>query len=144
MSSLWPKLATSPADPPPTASEQEIVVALQAALGPIPVWWGYGPQELVEVPPSLPLVIVVRTSAVVRTEMDDMCEDDTPLPADVTLQVRVWCDVYSTARSLQKTVRSTLRPLGGWREQSEFDTRDGDLRAWCIASDWMASATALE
>lgn len=127
-------------------SEQDVTAALALALAPVPVWWGYAPAEDVETPPTLPLVVVVRTSAIVRTDWADMCEEptDTPTPADVTLQVRVWHPNYGAARALQVTVRATLRALSGWDEQSEFDARDGDLRAWVIASDWLAVATALE
>lgn len=135
-----------PLDPPPATSEQDLVSMLALALAPVPVWWGYAPAEEVEKPPSLPLVVVVRTSAVVRTDWADMCEEDdaAPIPADVTLQVRVWHPEYSAARALQASVRATLRALQGWAVQSEFDARDADLRAWAISSDWLAVATVLE
>jgi hypothetical protein len=140
----FPRRTASALDP--ASTEQDVVAALALALDPVPVWWGYAPAEDLEHPPSLPLVVVVRTSAIVRADWADMCEepDDAATPADVTLQVRVWHPEYSAARALQKTVRATLRTLDGWAEQSEFDARDGDLRAWAISSDWLAVATALE
>lgn len=128
------------------ATEQEVIAALRLALaGPptVPVWWGYAPAETVEAPPSLPLVVVMRSSALVRTDMIDMCEQPVEL-GDVTLQVRAWHENYGEARALQQTIRATLRALPGWALQGEFDARDGDLRAWAISSDWLALATQLE
>jgi hypothetical protein len=134
------------APPPPMATEQDVVVALTVALAPVPVWWGYAPAEDVETPPSYPLVVVVRTSAIVRTDWGDMCEEPEgdPTPADLTLQVRAWHPNYADARALQKTIRATLRALSGWGELAEFDSRDSDLRAWVIASDWLSVAAPLE
>jgi hypothetical protein len=131
---------------PPAATEGDLVAALKAALTPTPVWWGYAPAEDLEMPPSLPLVVVVRTSAIVRTDWADMCEDPAgdATPADVSVQVRAWHPEYAAARAMQRTVRAALRGLVGWAEQSEFDTRDGDLRAWMIASDWLAVAIPLD
>jgi hypothetical protein len=123
-------------------SEQDIVAALAVALAPVPVWWGYTPQETAEAPPVLPVVVVVRLSAMLAN-WADMCEDDEQ-PADVSLQVRVWHNEYAEARQIQTIVRATMRGAAGWVEQHEFDTRDGDLRAWLIASDWLAEGAALE
>jgi hypothetical protein len=127
---------------PPAATEQEVVAALAAALAPIRVWWGYGPFETAELPPSLPLVVVVRTAATVRTDWADMCEDDA-LPADTTLQLRVWHTDYPGARTLNAQARDVMRGLVGWVEQLETDVRDGDFHAWVIASDWTAQAIPL-
>lgn len=130
---------------PVAATEQEVVVALAAALAPAPVWWGFAPAEDVERPPSLPLVVVVRASAIVRSDWGDMCPPDgDAVPADVTLQVHVWHPDYGAARALQRTVRATMAGLVGWLEQNEFDLRDGDLRAWRITSDWLAVAIPLD
>lgn len=131
---------------PTITTEQDVVAALAVALAPMPVWWGYAPAEDVETPPGLPFAAVMRMSAVVRVDWADMCEEpaDAVVPADVTLQVRVWHPEYSAARALQKTVRATLRALDGWAVQFEADTRDGDRRAWMISSDWLAVAAPLE
>ena len=134
-------MATAPVAPP---HEQAVVDALRDALAPTPVWWGYVPQEMTELPPSLPVVVVARVSAVVHTEMADMCKDGEPLPADVTLQVRVWHPEYAPARALQATVRATVYGIEGWQELSEFDVRDTDLRAWSIQSDWLAMLPDVE
>ncbi|MFL6051582.1 MAG: hypothetical protein ACJ72W_01510 [Actinoallomurus sp.] len=134
-------------DPMPLpATEQEVVVALAMAMAPCPVWWGYAPAEDVETPPSLPLVVVVRSSAIVRTDWADMCEEPPAdaTPADLTLQIRAWHPNYGEARALQRSIRATLRSLTGWAEQGEFDVRDGDLRAWVISSDWLAVAAVLD
>jgi hypothetical protein len=93
-------------DPMPLpATEQEVVAALAMALVPCPVWWGYAPAEDVETPPSLPLVVVVRSSAIVRTDWADMCEEPPAdaTPADLTLQIRAWHPNYGEARALQRS-----------------------------------------
>jgi hypothetical protein len=128
-------------------SEQEVIAALIDALDPVPVWWGYAPQESADLPPSLPMVVVMRTSAIVRTDWDDMCDlpPGDPLAANITLQIRIWnAQDYAAARDLMADARAAVRELGGWNEQSEFDTRDGELRAWLIISDWLAEAAPLE
>jgi hypothetical protein len=129
---------------PVTTPEPDVLAALAAALAPVPVWWGYAPAEDVETPPTLPLVTLNRTAAIVRQDWADMCEEGEALPADVTLQVHVWHLEYGAARALQRTVRSTLHALVGWAALNEFDVRNGDLRAWSIQSDWQGTAIALD
>lgn len=135
-------------------TEEGFVSALTSALAarvpPVPVWWGYAPQELAENPPSLPLVTVQRTSALLGPgggiDFTDFCtlDDPTaPATASITLQVHVWAKDYQEARDLQAEVRAVCRALTDWQHLNEFDSRDGELRAWVISSDWLCDTGVL-
>src|SRR4051812_38704204 len=94
----------------------ELTLALAARVPPVPVWWGYAPQELAENPPSLPLVTVQRTSALLGAgggiDFTDFCtldDPEAPASASITLQVHVWARDYQPARDLQTEVRAVCR-----------------------------------
>jgi hypothetical protein len=115
--------------------ERELVAALQFALAPVPVHWGFAPLETMSEPPSLPLVVVQRLTY--STEAyEDQCEG--PYVGNTVLVIDAWAIHYEAARALASDVREAADAAGGWRMQSETDLYEPNLRAWRIQGQWLA------
>lgn len=125
------------------ATEKELVEIVRAAVAPTQFKWGWAALESAEFPPSLPLVVMVRTVADAAA-WRDMCQRPTKaLQANVSLSVHVWAPSYEAVRDLQAIVRAAAHGAPGWALMAETDQFDGAFRAWVISSDWQAEGLEL-
>jgi hypothetical protein len=119
-------------------TEQELVEIVRAAVAPVQFKWGWAALESAEKPPSLGLVVMVRTVADAAAWLD-MCQRPTEtLKANVTVSIHVWALEYEPVRALQAKVRAAAHGAPGWALLSETDQYDGAFKAWVITSDWQA------
>lgn len=114
--------------------ERELLAALEVALDPTPVHWGFAPFESSSVPPSLPMVIVQRLNYA-TTNYEDMCEG--PYVGDTLLLIDAWAIRYDDGRTLSTATRAAVIAAGGWRLQGESDLFDPNFRAWRIQGQWL-------
>jgi len=125
------------------ATEKELVETVRTAVAPTQFKWGWAALETAENPPSLPLVVMVRTVADAAA-WRDMCQRSADaLQANVSISVHVWAQTYEAVRDLQAIVRAAAHSAPGWALQAETDQYDGAFRAWVITSDWQAEGLAL-
>jgi len=118
------------------ADERELVAAMQVALSPTKVHWGFVPFETMSEPPSLPVVVVQRLTY--STEAyEDFCEG--PYVGNTILVIDAWAISYEAGRALATSVRDAADGAGGWRLQSETDLYEPNVRAWRMQGQWLAA-----
>jgi hypothetical protein len=119
------------------ADERDLVAALTIALDPTPVWWGFAPFESSGEPPTLPMVVVQRTSFS-TTEYETMCEGE--YTGNTLVVIDAWALTYEQARALATQAREAATGVEDWRLQNEADQFDPGFRAWRIQGQWLAVA----